>query len=283
MGIRPHVLIAKTAQKIIKPHLVIFLMTTIAFTLAGCKKEAGPTGTPKTEIRVAAAANMKFAFDEIVSAFQAQNHGIQVTVTYGSSGNLFAQLSNKAPFDVLLSADVEYPRKLIEAGLAAEDAEFIYAVGRIVLWVPNSSKLDIDKLGLAALVDRAVRKVAIANPKHAPYGRAAEAALKKSGVHEKVEPRLVFGENVEQAGQFVQSGAADAAIIPLSLALSPALNEQGRHWLVPQTDYPPLEQAGIILSWAKDVQAAEKLRAFLLSPPGREILKRYGYGFPAKS
>jgi molybdate transport system substrate-binding protein len=234
------------------------------------------------ELRVAAAANLKFAFDEIAAEFEKTHDGIRVTVTYGSSGNFFAQLSNGAPFDLFLSADVDYPRKLVEKGLARREGLFVYAVGQIVVWVPERSSLDLHRDRLRAVADPAVRKIAIANPRHAPYGRAAEAALKKLGIFEQVQARLVFGENVEQAAQFVHSGAADAGILPLSLARAPALRDTGRHWPVPADAYPPIEQAGVILNAAKDRDAAEQLRDMLLGPEGRAILARHGYAIPGE-
>src|SRR5262249_11432227 len=182
----------------------------------------------------------KFAFDEVASEFRKQNPGIKVTVTYGASGNFFAQLSNKAPFDLYLSADIDYPRKLIDAGLAVKESEFVYAVVHLVVWVPNGASLDLEKLGLRAVADPAVKKLAVANPKHAPYGRAAEAALKKAGVYGDVKDRLVLGENIAQTAQFVESGSADAGLIALSLALAPTMRDKGRYWAVPPDTYPPL-------------------------------------------
>jgi molybdate transport system substrate-binding protein len=226
------------------------------------------------------AANLKFAFDEMAASFEASHAPIKVKVTYGSSGNFFAQLSNEAPFDVFLSADVDYPRKLVEQGQALTDSEFVYARGQIVVWVPNHSKLDVEALGMRAVADPSVRKVAIANPKHAPYGRAADAAMKNLGVHEQVKDRLVFGENIAQAAQFVESGAADVGVIALSLAVAPALRDRGRYWPVPPDAYPAVEQAGVILSWAKDPEAAQALRRFIVGPDGQAILKQYGFLSP---
>ncbi|HEV3262638.1 MAG TPA: molybdate ABC transporter substrate-binding protein [Gemmataceae bacterium] len=251
--------------------------------MAGCRgegeRQAG-NGDGNQEVRVAAAANMKFAFDEVAAEFQKMYPQIKVTVTYGASGNFFAQLCNKAPFDVFLSADEDYPRELIGKGLAAENSQFVYAVGKIVVWVPNNSPLDLNMLGIRAVADPAVRKVAIANPRHAPYGRAAESAMKKLGVYEQVKDRLVLGDNVEQVAHFLHIGATDIGIVPLSLALAPAMREKGRYWVVPTDAYPPLAQAGVILSWAEDNEGAVSLRAFLTGTQGREVLERHGYDFP---
>src|SRR5262249_45950342 len=152
---------------------------------------------------------------------------------------------------------------------------FLYAVGHLVVWVPKDSAVDLEGKGTKALLDDRVRKIAIANPNHAPYGRAAEAALKKLGVYEKVKGKIVNGENVAQAAQFVEAGWADAGVIALSLALSPAMQNKGRYWEVPQDAFPRLEQGGVILSWAQDRKAAETLRDFLSGEKGKAVLKRF--------
>jgi molybdate transport system substrate-binding protein len=203
-----------------------------------------------------------------------------VEVSYGSSGAFFAQLQNGAPFDMFFSADVRYPHQLEEGGLTQKGSAFIYAHGRLVLWVPESSSIDVQKLGMKALVDDAAHKVAIANPEHAPYGRAAEAAMKTAGLYEQVKPRLVLGENIAQTAQFVQSGAADIGILALALALSGPMKDKGRYWEVPADSYPTLEQEGVILGAAKDRAAAGEFRAFVMSAEGRAVLERYGFVVP---
>lgn len=230
-------------------------------------------------VSVAAAADLKYALDEIVVKFTESHPDIRVQVSYGSSGNFYAQLSQRAPFDIFFSADVLYPKKLMEAGLASADSQFTYAVGRIVVWAPHSSPLDLPKLGLEALRHPSVRKIAIANPEHAPYGKAAVAAMRKLGVYDTVKQRLVYGENVAQAAQFVESGSADLGIIALSLAVGPALKNKGRYWEVPLEVYPRLEQGGVILSWAQNRSAARQFRDFVISPSGRKTLRGYGF-FP---
>jgi molybdate transport system substrate-binding protein len=257
------------------------LLAVVGTALVGCGRTSAPAEGER-EVRVAAAADLKFALDDLLADFHEQHPDIRVRVTYGASGNFFAQLSNKAPFDLFFSADVEYPRRLIEKGLAARDDEFLYAVGHLAVWVRRESALDLERLGIRALLDPAVRKVAIANPRHAPYGRAAVAALKKLGVHDQLAGKLVNGENVAQAAQFVEAGSADAGVIALSLALSPALRAKGRYWKVPLDAYPRLEQGGVILSWARDRQAAEALRTFVSGPGGKAVLKRYGFFLPEK-
>src|SRR5438309_8125341 len=151
--------------------------------MLGCSQAAKP---PVSILSVASAADLRFALDDIVLEFQGKHPDIQVRVTYGSSGNFFAQLTNNAPFDLFFSADTDYPRRLIEQGLASQESAFVYAVGHLVVWVPRDSSLDIEKLGMQALLDPSARKIAIANPRHAPYGRAAEAALRTAGVYDRI-------------------------------------------------------------------------------------------------
>jgi molybdate transport system substrate-binding protein len=236
--------------------------------------------TRGADLVVAAAADLKFAFDEIVADFQKQHTNDMIKVTYGSSGNFFAEIDNGAPFDLFLSADVNYPKRLIERKLASEDGLFRYAIGRIVLWIRSESPLDVTKRGVEALLDPSVRKIAIANPEHAPYGRAAVAAFKSLGVYEKIADKLVFGENISQTAQFVQSGAADAGLIALSLALAPKMKDTGRYWEVPANTYPKLEQGGVILSRTREPELARALRDAVTGAHGKEILRRYGFVIP---
>ncbi|MCC7176085.1 MAG: molybdate ABC transporter substrate-binding protein [Bryobacterales bacterium] len=228
-------------------------------------------------VAVAAASDLRYAFEELAGRFHRSHPGIHVSATYGSSGNFYAQLQNQAPFDLFLSADAEYPRRLEEAGLTLPESRFSYGVGRIAVWAPAGSPIDVEKLGMAALTQPSVRHVAIANPRHAPYGRAAEGALKSFGIYETVAPRLVLGENVAQTLQFVESGSADIGIVALSLALAPPVRNHGRYWEVPADRHPRLEQVGVILRWAKDREAAGALRAFLAGAEGKRILADYGF------
>jgi molybdate transport system substrate-binding protein len=233
-------------------------------------------------VRVAAAADLQFAFDEVRTAFERAHADIRVEATYGSSGNFFAQLVSRAPFDVFLSADMDYPRRLAKELGGQDTAPFAYAVGHLVVWVPRHSGIAVDRLGIKTLLDPSVRKIATANPRHAPYGRAAEAALKSLKVYDSVRDRLVLGENVAQAAQFVQSGAADAGVFSRSLALAPALRDAGSFWEVPENAHPRLEQGGLILPWAEDQAAAATLRDFLLGSEGRAVLKRFGFDSPGE-
>ena len=241
----------------------------------------GPGGEARV-VAVAAASDLKYALDEIAGDFRRSNPEVSLKIAYGSSGNFFAQLSNRAPFDIYFSADIDYPRKLIAAGLALKETEFSYAIGRIVVWVPAGSGLDVERLGIESLVDPSVRKIAIANPKHAPYGRAAVAAMRNLGVYERAEGRLVLGENISQTAQFVETGAADIGIIALSSAVSPAMKGKGRFWAVPLDAYPRLEQGGVVLSWARDKDAAMRLRDSVTRGEGRAVLKKYGFNLPGE-
>jgi molybdate transport system substrate-binding protein len=231
------------------------------------------------EIRVAAAADLKFALDELSAQYEKQT-GAKISVSYGSSGNFFAQIQNGAPFDIFMSADIDYPRKLEAAGLAEADTLYEYAVGRIVIWMPAGAGPDLVKLGWKALLQPSVDKVAIGNPEHAPYGRAAIAALRSAGIYEQVQPKFVYGENIAQAAQFVASGNAQAGILALSLALSPPMR-RGKRWEIPENMYPPIEQGAIILKNAKEKQGARAFLAFLKSPAARKILDSYGFRLPA--
>ena len=242
---------------------------------------SGEDTTPPGVLTIAAAADLRFALDDLVKDFEEQYPATKINVTYGSSGNFFAQFQNGAPFDLFFSADIEYPRKLAERGLGADDV-FLYAIGCIVVWVPKDSLVAVDKLGIKALLDPSIRKIAVANPEHAPYGRAAVAALKALNVYDQVASRLVYGENIAQTAQFVQSGAADAGIIALSLAVAPQMRDAGRFWQVPLDAYSRMEQGGIILKSSKNLETARTFRDFVLGDHGREVLKNFGFYLPER-
>jgi molybdate transport system substrate-binding protein len=230
---------------------------------------------------VAAAADLTYAMDEIVANFKKAT-GCEVRVSTGSSGNFLTQIENGAPFDIFFSADVSYPKKLESDGLADAGSTYTYADGKLVMWVLNDSKLDVSK-GLAILRDPSIRKLSIANPEHAPYGRAAEEALKKAGVYEAVKDRLVLGENVAQAAQFAQSGNADVGIFALSLALAPELMKAGRYSLVPESLYAPIEQGVVVIRKSQNLQGARALLDYIKTPAVVALLERYGFTLPGKS
>ncbi len=233
----------------------------------------------KRPLTVAAAANLRTAAEELKKAFEADNPGVAVGLTFGASGTFFAQIQNGAPFDVFLSADREYPAKVIAARLGAGTDERIYALGRLVAWLPPGSRVDLERRGLAALADPAVRKIAIANPAVAPFGRATERALEAAGIHDAVKEKLVLGTSVAQTAQFATTGAADVAFLPHSLTFGKEL-AGGAVFFVPEALYPRIEQSGIVLGTAKDPALARAFLAFLTGAEGRAILGRYGYGLP---
>lgn len=233
------------------------------------------------EIRVAAAADLQYAMGDLAQQFEQQT-GTKVSATYGSSGNFFSQIQNGAPFDLFFSADIGYPEKLEAAGLAEPGTIYEYAVGRIVIWIPGEAQLDVTKERWNALLDASVRKIAIANPEHAPYGKAAVAALQKAGIYEQVKAKLVFGENISQAAQFVQSGNAQAGIIALSLAMSPAMKD-GKSWEIPADMHPAIEQGAIVLKNAKNKNAARAFLELVRSDAGRTLFAKYGFAPPEQT
>ncbi len=252
----------------------------VLYLLAACLS-CFPRSTPAQNVRVAAAADLKFAMQDLAAQFENQS-GTKVDVTYGSSGNFFSQLQNGAPFDLFFSANIDYPRKLEAAGLAEPATLYRYAIGRIVIWIPPDSILDVAQLSWKILLDPSVQKISIANPEHAPYGRAAVAAMQKAGIYDQVKSKLVLGENISQAAQFVQSGNAQAGIVALSLAISPAMKD-GKFWEIPADLHPPIEQAAILLKDAKNKEAARKFLEFVRSDAGRATLAKYGFTFPYSS
>lgn len=239
---------------------------------------ASVNGAFAEELTIAAASDLNFAMKDLVVEYE-KISGHHVKLSLGSSGNFYAQIQNGAPFDLYFSADIAYPRKLEEAGLAVPESLYPYAVGRIVLWAGTASRLDVSK-GLDVLRDSGIKKIAIANPKHAPYGRAAVAAMQSSHVYDSVKDKLILGENVSQAAQFIESGACDIGIIALSLALSPAMNGKGAYWEIPAEAYPLLEQGAVILKQSRNQEAARRFLEFLKGSQGQEIMRRYGFTLP---
>jgi molybdate transport system substrate-binding protein len=231
------------------------------------------------EITVAAAADMSAVLPEIVTAYSKKT-GQTVKLSFGASGNLTNQIKNGAPFDVFFSADEAFPQQLIDEGLASGSTLYRYAVGRLVLWVPNDSTLDLSKLGIKALLDPSVKKIAIANPTTAPYGRAAAGALRHFGIYDQVSDKVVVGENISQAAQFVESGNAQAGLIALSHALAPAMKSKGRYWTVPLDAYPTLNQAAVVLSKSKQSSAAREFLEFVRGPEATSLLASYGFTLP---
>ena len=230
-------------------------------------------------ILIAAASNLRFAMHEICQDFQEENSSVQTKVSYGSSGNFFAQISQGAPFDIFFSADATYPELLEEEGLTAKETQRVYAEGKIVLWFPKESKADPDK-GFQAVISSEVKKLAIANPRHAPYGRAAEESLRYYGLWEKVEGKLIYGENISQTAQFVHTGAADAGIVALSLVISPKMLHEGRYWVIPDESHGDIEQVYVVLKKGKGKEGVRKFLDFIQGERGGEILSQYGFVIP---
>lgn len=228
---------------------------------------------------VAAASDLNAALPEVAALF-AKEKGQTVNITFGSSGNFAQQILNGAPFEVYLSADEGYVQKLSAAGKTEGDGT-LYAIGRIGLYVPKGSALKVDgqlRDLAAALEDGRIRKFAIANPEHAPYGRAAREALTHANLWDAIRDRLVLGENVSQATQFATSGSAQGGIIPLSLAVTPHVQKAGAFALIPTEWHKPLRQRAVVLKGAS--QTARAFYEFLHTPPARTIFKRYGFVLP---
>ncbi len=231
------------------------------------------------ELTIAAAADLKYALDEIAGAFRAEHPNDKVDIIFGSSGKFHTQIQNGAPFDLFFSADIAYPRELRDKGLSATQPK-LYAIGRIVLW---SLKPELAKLPLKSLpASPAIRKFAIANPDHAPYGRRAQEALQHEGVWEAMKPKLVMGENIAHTSQYVDSGAAEAGIIALSLVKGQALAGKGAWTLIPAEWHAPLEQAYVITTRAKANPLAAAFANYMETPAARVVMRRYGFVLPGE-
>jgi len=212
---------------------------------------------------------------DVAARFQKET-GKTVNLIYGSSGNFFQQIQNGAPFDMFFSANLDYPRNLEVGGLVVPGSYFQYARGRIVVWVPRDSTIDLSP-GLKSVLDPTVKKIAIANPSHAPYGQAAVAAMQKEGIYEKVKDKFVLGENISQTATFIASGSADIGVIALSLALAPSIKDKGRYAEVPSNEYPPIDQACVILNSSKNKELAQEFLSYVKGAAVSDLLERYGF------
>ena len=238
-----------------------------------------PQAFAKEGVLVAAAADLKLPLDKIVVDFRQAHPGAGVDVSYGSSGNFAAQIRQGAPFDLFFSADVDYPRTLAADGFAASSV-VPYAIGRIVLW---SGTLDASKLTLADLDREDITRIAIANPQHAPYGKRAQEALQASAMWDKVQRKLVFGENIAQTAQFVQSGSVQVGIVALSLARSPELASKGAYYLIPDSLHTPLEQAFIVTRHGAQSAVANAFADYVQSPAARDVMRASGFSLPGET
>jgi len=227
------------------------------------------------KITIAAAADLRFAMDELVKQFKTTKTNAEIEVIYGSSGNAFTQISNGAPFDMYFSADIMYPQKLYELGLTITKPK-LYAIGRIVIW---SSTMDVSK-GIEGLGIVPKAKIAIANPEHAPYGKRAVESMQFYKIYDKVKPQLIFGENISQAAQFCITGNADIGILALSIALSPSMASKGNYILIDEKSHNPLNQGFVILKQAKDNKIAFSFSQYVETKPAKAILEKYGFTLP---
>jgi molybdate transport system substrate-binding protein len=259
-------------QKYIESGVRGVLIFLLALGISGAHRSLG------SELSVAAASDLVFCLEELNQAFCKAHPEITIKSTTGASGNIFAQISNGAPFDIFLSADMRYPLELIKAGLAEKESLTLYAIGHLVVWTAKE-ELDLSE-GIRSLTSRAIRRVAIANPEYAPYGRAAKAALMYFDLWLPLQEKLVFGENIAQTAQFVETGNADAGIVALSIVLAPALNSK-EHWIeVPEHAHPHLEQGAVITKAGTLNPASAAYIEFLGSTEARRIFDRFGFRLP---
>jgi molybdate transport system substrate-binding protein len=234
------------------------------------------------EITVAAGADMNFALPALAAGYTKGKRSLIVNSVFGASGTLTSKILtgaklNDTSFDILLSTDEQYPQQLIAEGLASKDTLYHYGVGRLVVWVPNDSPLDLSKSGIKALLDPSVKKIAIEDPAAGPWGRAAVAVLQHFGIYDKVVTELVTGQNVSHASHFVGPSNAQVGLIALSLALAPSMKSTGRYWIVPPDAYPALNQTAVLLSHSKRQDEARKFLDFLHSPEAVAVLDSYGF------
>ena len=243
------------------------------FTLAQTK--------PDATLVVAAAADLSSALQELSDGYTKKT-GVKIKLSFGASGALTQQIQNGAPFDVFFSADMDYPRQLIASNNADSASLYQYAVGKLVLWVPADSPLDVKNKGMNTLLDPSVKKIAVANPQHAPYGRAAVAALKHYDLYDKVADKLVLGENVSQSAQFVESGNAQAGFVALAHAIAPGMQGKGKFWEVPAEAYPALAQGVVVLTHSQHKKEAAEFLEYIKTKEAGELLSRYGFTLPQK-
>jgi molybdate transport system substrate-binding protein len=236
--------------------------------------------TRTTQVAIAAAGDLRGVLEELKAGFEAGHPDAQLQLSFGSSGSLTAQILQGAPFDLFLSADEGFPGQLQKAGLVSAQGPFVYATGCLTLWVRKDLGLDLARDGWKVLASPKIQKISTANPQVAPYGRSAEAALRHVKIYDQVKPRLVFADNIAQAAQFLQVGAAEAGLISAAQAENPRLSETGQTWKVPADAYPVLRQAGVILQRSQCQDLARSFQAYLTGKAGQDLLARHGYGKP---
>lgn len=260
-------------------YLSLFSFAVASCLLVGACAAWAQEKTSSREITVAAAADLSTALQEVAGNFEHKT-GVKVKLSFGASGALTQQIQNGAPFDLFFSADMDYPRQLISAGEADVATLYQYAVGKLVLWVPVDSPLDVEHKGMDVLLDPAVKKIAIANPQHAPYGRAAVAALKHFGLYDRISDRLVLGENISQAAQFAESGNAQVGFVALAHAAAPAMKGKGKYWEVPADAYPALAQGVVVVMRSQHKKEAAEFEEYVKTKEATDVLRKFGFTVP---
>lgn len=257
----------------------LFVACVVASLLLGLGHGWAQQSSGDRELVVAAAADLSSALKDIADGYEKKT-GVKVKLSFGASGALTQQIQNGAPFDVFLSADMDYPRQLIAGGQADGASLYEYAVGKLVLWVPSDSSLDVEHTGIKVLLNPSVKKIAVANPQHAPYGRAAVAALKHFGLYDQIADRLVLGESVSQAAQFAESGNAQIGFVPLAHAVAPTMQGKGKFWEVPTDAYPTLAQGIVVMSRSQHKKEAAEFEEYIKTKDAADVFKRYGFTLP---
>ncbi len=248
------------------------IRTLLLAMLVACSSKSSGRGT----VRIAAAADTAKAFEELGKAYQVKT-GIEPIFTFGSSGLLSKQIQQGAPFFLFASASADYATSAVESGHCDKASQISYARGRLVVWMPRGAP---PLKQLADLASPEWKRIAIANPEHAPYGKAAEQALQKAGVWDQVKDKIVFGENVQATLQYAQTKNADAALVALSLAV---VNDGGASLPIDPSMHDPLDQVLVVCGIGKEADDARAFAAFLASPDGREIMTRYGFLLPGEA
>ncbi len=258
-------------------HSIVAVIAFAALSVAACDKKS-PADAPKGPVKVAAAADLTFAFEELGKAFEAKT-GQKVVFSFGSTGQLAKQLEEAAPFDLFAAANVSFVDQVVKAGACDGAARSQYAQGRIVLWARAGGAV-ATTTSLKDLTDAKFVKIAIANPEHAPYGKAAKEALEAAGVWDAVQPKIVYGENIKQTMQFAQTGNAEAAIVALSLAI---VEKDGAYSLIDPASHKPLDQALVVCKNGQNAAGGKAFADFVNSPDGRAIMNKYGFVLPGEA
>jgi molybdate transport system substrate-binding protein len=267
--------------KLWKMFLGLLLVAACVFASTFSPAQEKPAQEKKVsaELTVAAAADLSSALQAVADSYEKKT-GVTLKLSFGASGALTQQIQNGAPFDVFFSADMDYPRQLVAAGVADSASLYEYAIGKLVMWVPADSPLDLERKGMNVLLDPSVKKIAIANPQHAPYGRAAVAALKHAGLYDQIADRLVLGENVSQAAQFAESGNAQVGFVALAHAMAPTMQGKGKYWEVPADYYPALAQGVVVISESPHKKEAADFMEYIKSQEVGILLQKYGFTLP---